>query len=172
VAEEIRLYAPRTRLAVFAATSLVFVLVGLWIAGVIGGEPMYGPVGVIAGWFAAVVFGVFTPYLLYRLVTRRPSLVIGHDGIVDHATATSVGTVGWEEIAEVGLRDFAGQRMIVIAVRDEEALLARQNPVNAVLMRVNKGLNGSMVNIPHTALEVSVEEALAHIERFREATST
>jgi hypothetical protein len=173
MAEEIRMYAPRARVAVFAAGSLLATIAGLWIAGPAGdGQPAYGAAGVVAGWLVVVVFALFTAYLLYRLVARRPSLVLGHEGIVDHATATSAGAIGWDEIAEVSLRSFGAQQMIVITVRDEGALLARQNPVKAALMRANRGLAGSLVNIPQSALDVSDEEALAQIERFRRSAST
>jgi hypothetical protein len=82
--DEVRIYPSRRALLLHLLGALAFVLVGLWIRGIIGS-------------IAICFFGLCAVYLLFRLVVRRPALVIGQDGIArrrDQAWLRSGGLHG------------------------------------------------------------------------------
>ena len=110
-------------------------------------------------------FGFCLAYALYRLARRKPSLVVDEEGIFDNASALGAGMIRWEEIREMYTFVFRGQTTIGMALTDEDAVLARQNPLKRGLMSVNRGLAGSVVNIPQSVLPMPAEELLREIGR-------
>ncbi len=163
---EIRVHPAPTKLVKLLAMSVVFVLIGLWATGTIGGgvgRP--GAVEAIIGYAGIGFFGPSACYFGFRLLVRRPALVIDDDGIVDNASALSAGPVSWDEVTDVRATSFGSQRSIVLQVRDEAALLARQALVKRLLMRVNKLLGGALVWVPMTAVPMPEAELFAEIRR-------
>lgn len=111
-------------------------------------------------------FGLCAIYALYRLIARRPSVVIDEQGITDNASSVAVGLIRWEEIAEVFTYDYMGQQFLGIVPTDAESVLARANPLSRMLSRASHGLIGAPINISSVALPISVDELLQHILHF------
>lgn len=64
--------------------------------------------------------------------------------------------------------EYQGQTRLGIVPEDEEGILSRQSPLKRLIMRINTGVIGveSLVNIPQTALPITVEELLPRAEGF------
>ncbi len=160
-------YPRRWKLALFASGSLAFVLAGLWIGGVFGGARRSTAIIVVATYVGVPFFALCFLYLLFRLVVRKPSVVVSEEGVLDNASALGAGMIRWEEIKDVRSRLFGTQRMIVIVLRDEQPILARQNPVKRFFMLLNKRLIGYAINIPENTLPLPAEELIREIKRYR-----
>lgn len=161
------IYPRRWKLALLALGALAFVFTGLWIGGLFGGPKAGLGMVVVATYVGVPVFGLCFVYALYRLVVRKPALVVSREGILDNASALGAGMIRWEEIREVRSCHFGTQRMLVIVPRDEGAILARQNPAKRLLMLVNKSLAGYAVNIPQNVLPMSDGDVIEEIKRYR-----
>lgn len=111
-------------------------------------------------------FGLGLIYFLYRLVVRKPALVVSAEGIYDNASALSAGQLRWEEIELVCPYSFGSQRMLGITLKDEQAVLARQNFLKRLLMRVNKNLAGYLINLPQSSLPMTADELMPEINRY------
>ncbi len=121
---------------------------------------------VLVGLAAIVFFGFTLLFALGRLLFFwRPIFEVGPEGILDRASAGSVGFVPWEEVKGVRPGTISGQRFLAIRVKDEQALLERQNLVKRFLMRLNRRyFTGAIVNVPLNALAIPEEELLAEIK--------
>lgn len=154
---DIVLYPSRWKMALLALGGLLFVLCAplFWSAGDI----------FLRGWAVVDVlfFGYGFVFALGRLLRPRPSLVLDQRGIMDNASATGAGFIGWEEIAAVGMSSVGMNRFLVIIPHDSQAILARQPLLRRALMAANMGLVGSPVAIPgHTTMPL--EEIMRHIQ--------
>ena len=89
-------------------------------------------------------------------------------GIVDNASALSVGLLRWDEIAELYEYRYKNQVMLGIVPRNLDTLLMKQPAWKRRLLRANVWLGTAPVNIPQVILPMKVSELLREIEtRFR-----
>lgn len=163
------IYPSRGKLALLALGALAFVVAGLWLGGVFGDMDLSQGLVVITTYIGVPFFGLCLVYLLYRLVVRKPALIVSAEGIVDNASATGAGPVGWDEMHEILPTEVSGKPMLGIVPRDEEQILDRQNPLKRFIMSVNRNMTGFVILIPETALPMSIDELLGEIQRFPEA---
>ncbi|AEI39020.1 STM3941 family protein [Paenibacillus mucilaginosus] len=126
---------------------------------------------VVVGAAGVLFFGGALLYLLYRLLRRRPSLMINAEGIVDHSSYTGGGRIRWEQIKDMTVYELMGQRFIGLELHDPEAFLAKQTPFKRILLRMNRGLVEAAVNIPQTGVRMPLDELHAvMMERWNAAS--
>jgi CDP-diglyceride synthetase len=89
----------------------------------------------------AVMSTALLVFYTRQLVSPYPLLVIDSEGITDHASCLSVGTIRWEEIAAI----FATNRYLVIVPRDMESILARQSSIKRAVLSTNVQFNRIMI---------------------------
>jgi hypothetical protein len=160
---EIVIYPSKVRLFTLLLLDVVFglvaaLLVFLWWTGEIRTvlAPVFGTLGVLGALFAG-------PYLAFRLVVRRPALVIGPEGILDDSSILRAGFMRWDEIEEIGVHKFRGQTFLSIMPKDVHDLLARQSSVKRCLMRANMGLGASPINVPQLVLGIKVADLASQL---------
>jgi len=147
-----------------------------------------GKVFLILGGASLIVFGVFfmpgapawqrwfmtlcgesnIAIALVSLLKRRPTLVIGPEGIIDNSSLHAVGFLRWDEIAEV----FVYRQMVVghflgIVPIDLDKVLARLDARKRFWLKKNAAWMKAPINIPEGSLSISVNAALDEIVRFR-----
>jgi hypothetical protein len=147
---EIVIYPSKVRLFTLLLLDVVFglvaaLLVFLWWTGEIRTvlALVFGTLGVLGALFAG-------PYLAFRLVVRRPALVIGPEGILDDSSILRAGFMRWDEIEG-------------IMPKDVHDLLARQSSVKRCLMRANMGLGASPINVPQSVLGIKVADLASQL---------
>jgi hypothetical protein len=126
-----------------------------------------------AGVIVSIAFAcIFWIWLLRHLSPTKPALVIDDRGIVDNASDYEVSLIPWSEItgATIAFRYTRGfglgpGKVLAISVRDLESLTARVRIIPRTLMRLNKRLSGSVIEIPQTTLRTLVEEVLSSIQQ-------
>lgn len=155
----------RLRTGLLCVAALVFVVGGLWMAGALGPSPRIfrgGPRSVLAavGWLSVVVFALALLVLVGRLVRPRPALVLDELGFTDTATASAAGRVAWSEVTRVGTSGAGQQRLLVVDVRDEQALLERLPAGRRRLTAASRAVTGHPVNIPLAGLSLGEAELL------------
>jgi hypothetical protein len=155
----------RLRTGLLALAALAFVIGGLWMAGVLGTSPRIfrgGPRSVLAAvaWVSVVVFGLALAVLVGRLVRPRRALVLDARGFTDAASASAAGRVAWAEVTGVGTSGVGQQRLLVVDVSDEQALLERLPAGRRRLAAASRAVTGHPVNIPLAGLSVGETELL------------
>lgn len=141
-------YPDKKRLALLMLGSLAFVAVGMWM--IISGSWGEAIIGVIC----VLLFGAALVFFLSRLLGRRPSLFINEEGIIDDSSYVSAGTITWDEIEDIGITDYSGQRWISIKLRDPQAFLQKQPGFKRWLMNLNNMLVDAPIHISQEMLSV------------------
>lgn len=173
---DLTIYPNRGRNVLLTVGALAFVAGGLWMMGLFGEYTVFGgpnPVFALVGLVAVVFFGLCAGFLIYQIISRRPALVLDADGLLDRASLSAVGRVGWAEIT--GARALANNAQVIVAidVRDPEAVLGRQPRLRAAFVRSSAKMTGAVVNIPANGLaEVEPEQLVDAVEEFRAAYGT
>lgn len=162
--EEVVYFPSKKKLTLAAIGSLVFVLVGIWM--LTDESASLGPFERMTGAAAIVFFGLCLVYVIYRLVVNKQALTINRAGIVDNASAVSVGFVAWEEIACATIYSQSGNRFIGIELKSPDAFLSRVGPAKRKLLNLNLAVGAPLMNIPETALPVKLEIVYEQMERF------
>jgi hypothetical protein len=148
------------RTVLLALASLAFVAGSVWLLAShrsIKAE--------IAGAAGVLFFGLAAVVVIYRLVRRRPELVIT-DGGFAHRTW---GRVAWSQVRAVGIREVrvrnATQPMIEVVLHDAEAHVAGAPVATRTLMRANQRAGFAPINISAVTLPVPLTEVLAEMRR-------
>ncbi|HEX9057194.1 MAG TPA: hypothetical protein VF818_06625, partial [Ktedonobacterales bacterium] len=129
---------------------------------------MIGPlaVGLLEGMLACALLA-----MLYRLAIRRPTLVVGPDGIVDHGSliGTGVGLLRWHEILSVAPYVRSSSRFapwyLNIVVTDAAAVRRRQPVWKWIPVRVIK-LSPWSFGIWEGLLSVPVDDLAGQIDGY------
>jgi hypothetical protein len=118
-----------------------------------------------------VLFGGGLIFFLGRLLTFwRPILEVDAHGILDRASAVSVGFLRWEEVKDVRFANIYGQRYMSIRLENEQQVLARQNPLKRLLMRINRRyFTKTTANVPMNILAITEEELLTEVQSHLDA---
>ncbi|MHA7963882.1 STM3941 family protein [Paenibacillus sp. CAU 1782] len=141
-------YPDKKRLALMTLGSLAFVAVGLWM--IISGNWVEAIFGVAS----VLLFGAALLFFLSRLLGRKPSLFINEEGIIDDSSYVSAGTIAWDEIEDIGMTEYSGQRWISIKLRDPQAFLQKQPGFKRWLMNLNNALVDAPIHISQEMLSV------------------
>ena len=160
VPDNLSVRASRLKIAMLAAFSAIFVVAGTWLVG--RGDTVTAVIGVVGCLFGAVC----GTYALYRFVWPGVAVLLDADGLVDRASAVSVGRIRWDEIESVRVYTFLGQTMIGIIPRDFEGFLSRVPKWRRTIIRANVGLGCAPINIPEVILPVPATALFKEMERY------
>jgi len=159
--DRLEIRAPRAAPTVALATGVVGLAAGIWLA------TTGGTANLVLGLVLLVFFGTGTVRAAVRLLRARPLLVATRDGIDDGGSIVAAGFLPWSELGSIDVLPTRGGGMLVIGVRDPEAVLARTTAARAKVARTQAGRLGSPVVLAPTVLPVPAEELAADIEAFR-----
>jgi hypothetical protein len=159
--DRLEIRANRTAPAVTLATGVVGVAAGLWLLA------SGGTANVVLGVVLLLFFGVGAVRGAVRLVRGRPLLVATREGVDDGGSIVVAGFLPWSEVGAIDVLPARGGGMLVIGVRDPEAVLARTTPQRAKVGRAQAGRLGSPVVLPPTVLPVPAQELADDLERLR-----
>jgi hypothetical protein len=135
-----------------------------------------GAVPMLVSLFFAAFCGLASLLLIYRLISRKPSLVLTHLGLIDRASALSggVGPVWWDEVAYVSIyttpKAFLRPRYRYLDITpvDARSVLRRQPPMRRFLLRLFSPIPFTWldIRIPAWMLEPSLETVLEQTEHY------
>ena len=160
-------FPSRRKIVLILLGCLVFVGLGLWMAGPIGTPPASSGHRAsfvhIMGWVAVSFFGLCTALWTTRLFDRRDQLRIGPQGL--RSAPWSERTIPWTDITDVTTWSLNGQTTIVLHLSDPARFPGRG--LAALLAKANRGFTGGDISISLTGTDRTTEEALRAIDHFR-----
>ncbi|MFC5139182.1 STM3941 family protein [Actinomycetospora rhizophila] len=159
--DRVEVRAPRTAPVVALVTGVIGLAAGVWL--LLAG----GTANLVLGAVLVLFFGVGAVRAVLRLVRGKPLLIATPEGIDDGGSIVAAGFLPWSELGTIDVLPARGGAMLVIGVRDPEAVLARTTPGRARVGRAQAGRLGSPVVLPPTVLPVPAEELAADLERLR-----
>jgi hypothetical protein len=153
--------APLRRFALLTLAALGFVAVGAWLLV----SHRNNIRADIAGVLSVAFFGPGAVMLIYRLIRRRPELVIDDDGFAYRTW----GRVAWSEIRAVGIREVkvrtSTQRFIEVLLHDPDRHVVGAPVTARTLMWVNQRAGFSPLNISAVSVPVPLVDVLAAMKR-------
>ncbi|WP_433787661.1 STM3941 family protein [Actinomycetospora sp. CA-101289] len=159
--DRLEIRAPQTPAVVALATGLVGIAAGVWL--LLAG----GTASLVLGAVLVVFFAVGAVRAVLRLVRGRPLLVVTREGVDDGGSIVAAGFLPWSEVGAIDVLAGRGGGMLVIGVRDPEAVLSRATPARARVARTQAGRLGSPVVLPPTVLPLPAAEVAEELERLR-----
>jgi hypothetical protein len=171
-------YPNRTRLARYTLLYLTVgpllslfglaVLLGwLWpFAGANVFQVIFPVVLGISGFSCGLFVCLLCPLTVYRLLARKPSVIISPEGVFDGCSliVSGIGLVRWPEIlgiAEYTLRK--GTAFIIIVPRHPKEVLRRRGPLARIFARALNILEPRAISLPQWLLTGQVAELYAVI---------
>ena len=155
------IYPSRRKAALVLLGAIVFVVLGLWI----GSPGMRSRVSMVERMIATYIgvpfFAACGLYAAYRIVIRRPAVVVDPTGITDTSHPFGVGYLGWGDIDRVVLYRYQGQAMLGIYPKNLETLLSRLEGVRSKYIRANLALGCAPVNLAQVMLPMGLAELAA-----------
>ena len=155
------------RIFLLSGACLMFVVGGLWIAGLFGEPPplrRFGPgMGVAIGWFIAAFFGLILFAIARQIFGEREILVLNTQGL--RASQWSNQIIPWTEIEDVSTWSHRGSTSIILHLHD--ASLFPGSGLRGFLAGFNRSLTGGDIAIAMTASDKRVAETLDAIQHFR-----
>ena len=159
--DRLEVRAPRGAPFVALSTGVLGVAAGAWLVA------SGGTANLVLGVVLLLFFGVSGARGAVALVRARPLLVATPEGVEDGGSVVAAGFLPWSEIGSIDVLSARGGGMLVIGVRDPEAVLARTSPARARVGRAQAGRLGSPVVLPPAVLPVPAAELAADLERLR-----
>ncbi|WP_162814935.1 STM3941 family protein [Erythrobacter aureus] len=157
----------RWRVLLLAGGALLFVVGGLWIAGVLGEAPTSrrysADMREVIGWVSVLFFGAVFIALLKQLFDDNTLLTIDARGI--RSAQWSDDTIPWSEIVNVSTWSYKGSTSIILHLRNPSSYPGRG--LRGWLSGANRALTGGDVAIAMVSSDKSVEETLDAIDFFR-----
>jgi hypothetical protein len=143
------------------------------LGGVLAFAPIHNPIVWWALWiFACVLMTVFLA-VLYRLLIRKPTLIVGPDGILDNGSllATGRGLLRWDEILTAiphatTSSGFVTNRYLLIVVPDGRAIRKRQPLWKQLLILLLVQASPFRLTIWQGLLDVPADELATRIARY------
>lgn len=168
---EMVLYQGTGKVIGLSIGALIFVLLGvLFVVGGLSEEKTHYLL-VSIGVVSVVLFGLCLAYFVYRLFNRKPSIIVNEEGLLDNSSYIGGGFLRWEEIKDIVLYDFMGQRFIGIQLFDEEQFVNRQSAFKKGLMRLNSGMVQAPINIAQSGLKMPLDQLYGLIyKQWRRST--
>jgi hypothetical protein len=121
-----------------------------------------GPTGIrVIGLLNVVAFGLGLARFSFLLLRRKPALVIDESGIFDDGSAVGAGFIPWSEIEAIYVPKFTSQAFMRVFVKNIDEIFSRLSSWKVRLMRMNRSLTGSAINVPVGLLHITREELIA-----------
>ena len=156
----------RARLVLLGLGSLVFVIGGLWMAGLFGEVPASRRLGPemtqVVGWIAVVFFGFCGFIIVRQLLRAGVAFRIDADGIT-HAQAVRQSFT-WDEITKLQPVSMGNQPMVCYEVVQER--LDKMGGIRAKLAAANRSMTGCSFALAMSGTDAKMEEVVAALEHF------
>lgn len=132
----------RYSLLYLVIVALISPLVVIWTQGLISASWMQRVVFLplwATGACATIGSGVLLPLTIYRVLVRKPSVIVTEDGIVDRCSlvAGGLGLIRWHEIVAIFPLEWGkGHAFLVILPSDPQEVRTRRGPFARLFLRI------------------------------------
>lgn len=141
-------------------------------------QPRYVWLAGIGGGVATLLLGALTVFTVTRLFSRKPGLVLDHEGIIDNSSYSSVGRIPWNEITGVRVVTppvvrrsptaipIQAPRFLVVDVRDPQRFIDGATLLKRWFLRANAAGLGSPVAISPSSVHIDTDALAQYIRRI------
>jgi hypothetical protein len=151
--EQIEIPLSKNKLILALMGSIVFVGIGLWFVFLAISKVSQAYISLV-GLATIIFFGTCAVFIGKKIGDKTPGLVINKQGILDNSSGVAAGLVLWTDMNEIKLTNVAGQRFIMLIVKNPEEYINRQKGfIKKKSMWMNHRFYGSPISIGSNGLK-------------------
>lgn len=162
----------KTKIALRAGGSVLFVLLGYFLLTTVGAEKTGIWAAFVKGTGVACMlfFGATTVYAVKKMFDKNAGLIIDNQGITDNTHASSIGLIKWEDITEIRMAQVMSSRFLLIYMPNYTAILEKYTGIRRKIMEQNMKTYGTPVSITTDTLNCQLDDLVKLIgEKMTEA---
>ncbi|WP_281235268.1 STM3941 family protein [Flavobacterium gelatinilyticum] len=120
----------------------------------------------IAGFASVSFFGLCLLFILFKILDKKPALIINENGITDNSNYSSVGLIAWSKIKGIRTQQVMSTKFLLIDVSDPKEFIDKGSRLKASFMKANLKMHGTPVLITSNTLNYNFSdlEKLLHEE--------
>lgn len=122
-------------------------------------------INIVIGLLTIIIFGSFLTIWIFKILDRKPGVIIDENGIVDNSTSISLGQIPWSDIESVKPSSYFSNVITVILKNPTKYIDKQKNPIKRMLLGVNYRRNGSPVNIQTLTLQADNKTLIEAINK-------
>ncbi len=164
----------RVKLVFLLLMGIGFVLTGLFLlsldARVIASAPRFNNPDFMYTIGAAAVgfFGPCSVFVIKKLFSKTPGLILNEKGITDRSSGVAAGFIPWTDVLDIREYRVNRQKFVAVYVKDPQKYVKRGNPVTRLANWANLKMAGTPINISAKSLKITYDELFSVIEQFFE----
>jgi hypothetical protein len=166
--KSIEVYPKTSKMILLSFVALIFVVLGILIGVNRVALEINLFLVVITSYIGVPFFGFCFLYIIYRIIKKRPSLIVNSEGITDNSSAISCGFIKWYDIDNLFIYDFMGQKFLGIIPKDYQAFIANITPIKRKLIQINKRMVKAPINITQNTVAVPLEQIVQYAREYIE----
>ncbi|MCH9814644.1 MAG: hypothetical protein K0U47_11970 [Epsilonproteobacteria bacterium] len=126
--------------------------------------------GKVFGLLGFLLFGYGLYLIIVRYFTKSPGLIISTEGITNNMYYQKLTMIPWSDITHITTEESGFQRIITIHVKNPHIYIAKNNPFNQLLSRINCAFAQTPIILTTTTLKIDFDSLLQVVEQaFAEA---
>lgn len=143
----------RLKLTLLTFGALGFVVVGLiMIAKGFAKFELLAFFGIIIGSASFTFFGACFLFGLFRLFSKKPGLILTHEGFEDHSSFLGGHFIRWADVEEIDYLKIQNQNIIRVILKDPNGFIAQTKGLQKFVMRLNYKFYNSPIHISANSL--------------------
>ena len=125
----------------------------------------------LAGYASMIFFGTCAVFIIRKLPSDKPGLIIDDTGLIDNSSGLHAGQILWSDIEKVSVIEIYGQRLIMLHAKNPQDYIDRQTSLFVRKgMELNNRLYGTPLSLTAKGLKISFDDLLALVsEKFEDA---
>jgi hypothetical protein len=167
--DKVVIYASKNKLFFTGLGAVIFVALGAWMlvtdtssSNTLLKSPT---VKYVTGAACILFFGAGGFFIFKKMGDKRPGLIIDRNGITDNSSAVAAKFIPWQDITGIVDYKIAGQKFIVLTVRNPDDYFNHHKGIKRRLAISNYRMTGSPVNIAANGLQIKLPELKELIQR-------
>ncbi|MFI3116268.1 MAG: STM3941 family protein [Clostridia bacterium] len=105
-----------------------------------------------------------TCFLIKRAFKKKDILIVNSQGITDNSSMFSAGFIPWSDVEKVFVADIMGEKLIEVALKDEQSHFNKQSKFLQKTLLYNKSIGHEMVCITLNSTGIKPESIIEEIE--------
>lgn len=151
---EIKIYKSKKVGLFLALTSLIFVVIGVFLL-------VKTDASVFMSWASIIFFGFGFAIGIFSILDKRPYIVVNEMGI--YCRNTNKNVINWEIIEDAYIAFAHRQKMMSLVVKPEAKNALYKSNIRSKLAKLDKALGFQELNIPLSPAKVNSDEFLAFV---------
>ena len=125
----------------------------------------------LAGYASMIFFGTCAVFIIRKLPSDKPGLIINDTGLTDNSSGLPAGQILWSDIEKVSVIEIYDQRIIMLHAKNPQDYIDRQTSLFVRKgMELNNRLYGTPLSLTANGLKMSFDDLLTLITKKFEET--